>query len=735
MSKLGISFAAIVLFGVPWGVCRAQANDPAPLPADFPVMTAHIYDANAIADGYVFLAVAANVAGVGNYLMILDNDGTPIWYQEAADDEIYDFKVLSNGLLHYAPFIQAHSYTGGGDVIHTIMDEQFQVVEEITPGSGYVGEGHDFQLLPNGHALFFCYYMTQVDMSKLTLGGYPNALVSGAVIQELDGDRNVVFQWRTWDHFPFEPSGSAVTAAWHLNSIFQDTDGHIVFGTPVEVKKINRQTGELMWCLGGSDNEFTFVGDGADPSQIVGHNFHRLDNGNVLVYDNGDRQGKRPSQVHEYALDEVNKIATHVWSYVPDEKIPAWHRGSAQRLPNGNTLIGWGGANGKVIPAATEVTPEGRKVWELYFDNPNVESYRAFRFVFPSDRRRTEVTDFELAVGNTYRFADTEADTGMTIRVMDRIGDGYNEVTVRREPYAPVYPSFPGKSPRVLPLRVTVDQYAIESMTADISFDADSFGFKDPNSLTVYYRPFPGHGLFIPLPTEYNWVTKQLQASMNAFGEFVFGYPDLADVALPPLLNEPENYRGVQRSQVGAPMMARPDVQYTVNQALPISLSWSPTGLARGYELQIAETQDFTAPVVDLPDQTEASYIWQEAAPTTTYYYRVRTRNEDGTSEWSIGSFRTVPPMLKVTVPNGGEQWQRGRSYFIQWEDNINEDVVIELYQGDVPAKVLATVSSTGAYNWQVPLNIQAGDDYSIKIRSAVDETMTDESDTVFTIK
>jgi len=752
MRRTMIGVIAVAAWCVSLGVA-AEPNALGPLPADFPAMTAHIYDANAIAPGYVFLAVALNVEGVGHYLMILNNDGTPVWYKKvAAHDEIYNFGVMPNGLLHYAPFIQAHSYAGGGDVIHTLMDEDFNIVEEVRPGNGYVAEGHDFQLLPNGHILLTGYYLSPVDMSKIVPGGTPNALVSGGVVQELDSQRNAVFQWRSWDHYGFEDFFSTLTTdarakdavinTFHLNAVWLDDDGHILLTTPQPaarlassgwIKKINRQTGEVMWTLGGKDNQFTFVGvsqaDGIE--SCTGHGMYRLENGNLLIYDNGDTQGKRSSRVYEYKLDEVNKVATLVWTYAPSTITSGSGRGNAQRLPNGNTMIGWGTpATGKVIPAATEVTQDGRKVWELYFDNPVLNSYRAFRFVFPSQLKAIEVSEYELATGNTYDFGET----GVSLKVVTG-GGGYNALSVTREPYAPVYPEFPGKAPRVLAVRVKVTPVAIASMTAEIRFDADVLGLRDPSRLTVYYRPFAGRGLFLPLPTLYNPVTKQLKATMDHFGEFIFGYPDLDDVPLAPVLNEPESYRGVQEVEVIAPVMAKSNKQYTVNQALPILLSWSPTGLAREYELQIAADPDFAAAVVDLPSQTDAYYVWDAADPNTTYWYRVRTYNEGGASVWSTGSFQTIPPMVKATIPNGGEVWKKGLSYFIQWDDNIMENVVIELYRGDTCLKTIATVPSTGAYKWEVNLDLEAGSDYSIKVSSSADPALFDVSDSPFTLE
>jgi hypothetical protein len=49
--------------------------------------------------------------------------------------------------------------------------------------------------------------------------------------------------------------------------------------------------------------------------------------------------------------------------------------GSAQRLNNGNTLIGWGSTN----PTLTEVRPDGSKALVMTF-NTGVFSYRAFKY-------------------------------------------------------------------------------------------------------------------------------------------------------------------------------------------------------------------------------------------------------------------------------------------------------------------------------------------------------------------
>jgi hypothetical protein len=268
-----------------------------------------------------------------------------------------------------------------------------------------------------------------------------------------------------------------------------------------------------------------------------------------------------------------------------------------------------------------------------------------------------------------------------------------------------------------------------------------SFGFNSPTNLTVYYRPQAGQGVFVKQPsTDYNPATKKVRVTMTLtsqsgqFGEFIFGYPDVADVAYPPMLAEVENYRGIQTHEIIAPKLATAGVVYSVNQEIPILLSWSPKGFAQWYEVQIATSSDFSTPVVDIGYQTEALLVWSNATPSTTYFYRVKTWNEGGESDWSIGSFQTEAPRISVTAPNGGEIWQRGLTYFIQWQDNIAEDVVIDLYENGTFLESIATNASTGAYQWEIGLGLVPGNNYSLKIRSAVDDGVFDMSDRAFNI-
>jgi hypothetical protein len=164
----------------------------------------------------------------------------------------------------------------------------------------------------------------------------------------------------------------------HGNAIELDADGSLLVSSRHldEITKISRATGEILWRLGGVNNEFTFTNDPGHFSQQ--HSIRRLANGHLLLYDNGNYHVPALSRAVEYAVDEVAKTATAVWEYRNSPDVYGGAMGSVERLANGNTVIGWGSTS----PALTEVTSSGAEVFELTLP-PAIYSYRAFRSVWP----------------------------------------------------------------------------------------------------------------------------------------------------------------------------------------------------------------------------------------------------------------------------------------------------------------------------------------------------------------
>ncbi|MDR1943851.1 MAG: aryl-sulfate sulfotransferase [Synergistaceae bacterium] len=174
---------------------------------------------------------------------------------------------------------------------------------------------------------------------------------------------------------------------------------------------ISRKTGKVVWRLGP---DFDKIENSGELGWIIGpHHPHMIQRGlpgegNFLVFDNGGWAGYgAPNGISKYGTANQRRDYSRVlefdpvtlgvvWRYTPTEaghiqpldsyKFYSPFISSAQRLPNGNTLI-TEGADGRIF----EVTPEHKTVWEYvspYFritaDGKSKESvdnwvYRAYR--------------------------------------------------------------------------------------------------------------------------------------------------------------------------------------------------------------------------------------------------------------------------------------------------------------------------------------------------------------------
>ena len=317
----------------------------------------------------IFLATTTSSAP---YIMIIGNNGIPVFALKT-NGGVYDFKPQPNGTLSYYDIKMDCFY---------IMDEDYNLIDSIKCLNGIETDIHELRILPNGNFLILGFDAHKVDMSKIVEGGNPSATIIGYVVQEIDKNKNVIFEWKTWDHFEITDSYSDLKQGTidvaHGNSIDVDTDGNflISFRNTQEIAKIDRVTGEVMWRLGGKKNQFKFINDTLGFSWQ--HAARRLLNGNIILYDNGFR--REPSSLSfsralEYKIDEKNKTATLVWQFRNTPDIYSIGLGYSQRLQNGNTFIAWGAA----VPAITEVTASGRKVFELSFKD-SYSTYRAYRY-------------------------------------------------------------------------------------------------------------------------------------------------------------------------------------------------------------------------------------------------------------------------------------------------------------------------------------------------------------------
>jgi hypothetical protein len=164
--------------------------------------------------------------------------------------------------------------------------------------------------------------------------------------------------------------------------LVQDHDGNWLASNRhlSEITKIDRSTGDIIWRWGGKNNQFRFVGDIDDSTGFhYQHDIRRLENGNYMMYDNGNFHTPPHSRSAEYALDTLDMTATLIWQYRNTPDTYGNFMGSSQRLPGGNTFIAWGGSTFQPITTLTEVRPDGTKAFELTLTNRTV-NYKGYRY-------------------------------------------------------------------------------------------------------------------------------------------------------------------------------------------------------------------------------------------------------------------------------------------------------------------------------------------------------------------
>ena len=708
------------------GARRAPASArPDSVPSDFP--TLKVDTSNNPSPGALFLTTTDKLPPYGLYAMVFDNTGAAVGYTGTSPYSCNDFKVQPNGMLSYASVTGVAGAVGIAPTMEIVMDSTFAVVDSFQCGNGYTADFHEFTLLPNGHAIMMAYDPQIVDMSQLVPGGKPNAVVYGSIIQELDAAKQVVFQWRSWDYIPITDCYDNLTGTafdyCHLNAIEVDTDGNFIASCreTAEILKIDHITGDIIWRWGGRHNQFTFIGDNAQnaPNYFsYQHDVRRIANGHITMMDNGNQHVPEYSRAAEYALDETNKTATLVWEYrhTPDVFNPA--AGSVQRLPNGNTLIGWGTSNflGVGDMALTEVRPDKSTALEMTLPK-GLFSYRALRFPWKSGLPSAVVSLLDLHPGANYQFNATGQYTGVSIMLSS--GDAvYSRVTVTRYPFAPVNPSFGTNPPVLVPARVVIAQAGFASYTGTVTFDS-SFtpAFPNPSDVVVYGRATEGSGAFSPMVTTYNAGTHSLAVTTSQFGEYAFGWNNGNAALTAPALYAPAN---------GA----------FVDELLPLKLSWSSRGRALRYYIQAATDSGFVHTTAN-DSTTSPTYTLAALLHDTTYFWRARSVGDSGNSAWSAPwRFISRAPFVGVTYPAGGETFYRDSIYVVRWQSNEPGNARLVLMNGSSPAAVIAdSTLNSGAFLWTVPGTLTAGTAYRIAVVSLADTTVSAQSAGAFTVK
>lgn len=332
------------------------------------------FQSNPTPDQYFFQA-----SQVGQFFqLITDNDGVPYFYRKTPS-RCLDFKVNENGYI---------TYYDASKSAYVELDSAYQYRKIYHASFGLDTDNHDLLVMPNGYSWIIGREYIVTDMSQYVECGNSHANVLHFVIEEKDALGTVLWQWRTFDHFNVmdgDPDQvdfcKAVIDFAHVNSLALDPDGNVIISSRSlnEITKIDKETGQIIWRLGGVNNQFTFVDDPLNG--FTDQHMAREDEAGVLtLFDNGNYHQPPHSRGVKYAIDTVQMTASYLVGY--DDNMPTVitnPMGSLQTLNNGNVVVGW--TQNQQGMCLTEYDAEGNKLLEMHQStNATLRSYRSLKY-------------------------------------------------------------------------------------------------------------------------------------------------------------------------------------------------------------------------------------------------------------------------------------------------------------------------------------------------------------------
>jgi hypothetical protein len=144
----------------------------------------------------------------------------------------------------------------------------------------------------------------------------------------------------------------------------------------------------------------------------------------------------------------------------------------------------------------------------------------------------------------------------------------------------------------------------------------------------------------------------------------------------------------------------------------------------------------------------DGSYAWSIPSSqneANNYKILIREYGSNGMYDLSDGTFsiqESSTPSITVTSPNGGEEWEPGSSHSITWSSSNlpGSNVGIQLFSsgslGDVyVSSISSSTTDDGSYNWSISSSEPESDYYLVKIYSTSESSISDYSDSNFTIQ
>lgn len=337
---------------------NALSFTTAPLPA-FVTQSAKVKIDTSVFNGYVLIRRLAPF-GVD---VIIDRAGDVVWYHK------YDTVVRR-------PF----NWTSRGTIL-SVYDSS-RVVEYDLEGNKLLdidaslfGKGntlhHDAVLNAEGNVVALSHDSTTMDLRRFGYARDQNIRGDGIIVFDRQG--KLLWKWNILDvydpnHYP-ERKPDLYHSLGHSNSLAIDNDGNYIisFRDFSEIWKINAIDGSVIWKLGEEGD----IATGKDHAFLRQHAAYITDEGELMLFDNGDRKTRPLSRVLSFKIDEHARQAKVRTNVVLPAELSADKMCSAVRITPGKFLICTSKRNGII----SVVNDNAEVLWRVDLNSPSFRAY------------------------------------------------------------------------------------------------------------------------------------------------------------------------------------------------------------------------------------------------------------------------------------------------------------------------------------------------------------------------
>jgi hypothetical protein len=347
------------------------------IPTDFPTLKA-VTDTGQAPEGYYLTQTALDATGTGPYVMILDNHGTPVWWQKTVPGGAGWFQQWTSNTLAWDSASNGGTPNFNNAAGYTTYNLKTGATGTVVPNDA-PADGHAILHLSDGNNIFLTDpEVTGVDLSSIGHGTNQN--VVDCNMQEDTPSGQVVWSWDGLQHLGIDESlypisdtvdGQQVWDLFHCNSMSLDENdsnqetADIVLSSRENssIYLIDRSTGAIIWKVGGvkpsasdpdASAQYLNVVNDPETQFYAQHDATLSATGELTLFD--DHSGAPlymdptetagPARGVQYKINTTAGTATLNWSYVTPDDENSLATGSFNRYtsPNGGTdnVIGWG---------------------------------------------------------------------------------------------------------------------------------------------------------------------------------------------------------------------------------------------------------------------------------------------------------------------------------------------------------------------------------------------------------